>query len=128
LIKTGDIAELKFAAICMELGYVVSKPMTQDAKYDLIVDIDDCLFKIQVKSTSYQNTGNSRYYFNCMVCTRDLGGKRMYMTNEVDFFAVYVSPYNAWYLIPIDEITSKTIKLYPQKDLSTNRYQKYRIQ
>lgn len=34
----GDITELQVSAYFLKLGYVVSKPLTQDSKYDLIID------------------------------------------------------------------------------------------
>ena len=46
----GDVTELLVSAYLLKLGYVVSKPLTQDSKYDLIVDINHKLIRIQVKT------------------------------------------------------------------------------
>ena len=35
----GDVTELLVSAYLLELGYLVSKPLTQDSKYDLIVEV-----------------------------------------------------------------------------------------
>ena len=45
----GDLAELKVAAMFAEKGYFVSKPLTDNAPYDLIID-DGSLKKVQVKA------------------------------------------------------------------------------
>lgn len=49
--QQGDTAELKFMLLNQELGYTVSKPFGDNAKYDLIVDTCMELQRIQVKST-----------------------------------------------------------------------------
>lgn len=45
----GDLAELKVAAMFAEKGCFVSKPLTDNAPYDLIID-DGSLKRIQVKA------------------------------------------------------------------------------
>lgn len=46
----GDLAELKVACYFAELGYVVSKPIGDNASYDLIIDTGVSLKKVQVKA------------------------------------------------------------------------------
>ena len=45
----GDLAELKIATDLVEQGYYVSRPMTDNAPYDLIVDVRGVLKKVQIK-------------------------------------------------------------------------------
>jgi len=47
--RKGDIAELAVAKKFLELGYWVSYPFGDDAPYDLVVDIDGELKRVQVK-------------------------------------------------------------------------------
>lgn len=47
--RKGDIAELAVAKKFLELGYWVSLPFGDDAPYDLIIDMNNELKKIQVK-------------------------------------------------------------------------------
>ena len=51
----GDYAELKVAAYFASKGHFVSRPLTDNAPYDLIVDIDGKLLKVQVKSRKSRN-------------------------------------------------------------------------
>ncbi len=51
----GDVAELAVATRYLELGYWVSKPFGDDAPYDLIVDFNGELKRIQVKHVKPKN-------------------------------------------------------------------------
>jgi len=127
LTNNGNIAELKFALLCIEQGIPVSKPLFDIAKYDMIIDIKGCLLRIQIKSTQYLNKGKYTHYYNCMVSAGS-NGKIKYSKNDIDFIAAYVIPEDAWYIIPIEEINTHSIKLYPHRENCNHRYEKYRIQ
>lgn len=123
----GDIAELEFAILCMELGYIVSKPLTQISKYDFVLDVNGRLFKIQVKSTSSKFPANGKSYaYNAVTCS-GRSVKRFYSNKQVDYVAIHVVPLDTWYLIPIDEIKTKTIKLYPHRENCDMKYEKYKL-
>ena len=57
---TGDLAEMMVATELIRRGYFVSKPLTNGAPYDLLVDTDDGVKKIQVKSANTTPTGALR--------------------------------------------------------------------
>lgn len=50
--RKGDIATTQAIATFTRLGYDVSVPITESAKYDLIVDTPDGLKRVQVKYSS----------------------------------------------------------------------------
>lgn len=50
--RKGDIALTKAIATFTEFGYDVSLPVTESASYDLVVDVDNALYRVQVKYTS----------------------------------------------------------------------------
>ena len=50
-VSIGDIGESVGIAEFVKAGFAVSKPLTNNARYDLIVDIKNKLYKVQVKST-----------------------------------------------------------------------------
>lgn len=50
----GNIGIGKAIAHFTELGYIVSIPLTDSQKYDLIVDIDSLLYRVQVKTTTFK--------------------------------------------------------------------------
>ena len=122
----GDSAELRFMLLNHELGYVVSKPFGDNAKYDLIVDTGSNLERIQVKSTRRKETSFGMDCYNCLVCS-GADSKQQYTEKDIDYIAIYVITENAWYKIPIKEIKGKTVKLYPHRVPQRNTYEKYRI-
>jgi hypothetical protein len=50
--RKGDIAVSQAIATFTKLGYDVAIPLTESASYDLIVDIERVLFRIQVRYIS----------------------------------------------------------------------------
>lgn len=99
----GDVTELLVSAYLLKLGYVVSKPLTQDSKYDLIVDVNHNLLRVQIKTArlNSKTTGES-IMFNCRSTTNNVREckQRYYSSEDIDYFATYWKNYV--YLIPVD--------------------------
>ena len=95
-VKQGEISEQIFAVKCFaEHGYMVSQP-NGTADYDLVVDVNGSLKKVQVKS-SIKGDGNVN------ICKGNNGigkGKYPYPEENVDFFAIHCIYQNEWYIIP----------------------------
>ena len=109
----GTITELQVATYLLSLGYNVSQPLTQDSKYDLIVDVNHKLIRLQVK-TARQNeaTQGESIRFNCRSTTGNVREcrQRYYSEEDVDYFATFWK--NEVFLVPISECSSeKTIWL-----------------
>ena len=121
----GAITELEVATYLLKKGYVVSQPLVQDSKYDLIVDTNNHLYRLQVKTARKhpKNQGKS-IVFNCRTTTNNVREckQRYYSDEEVDFFATYWD--NQVFLIPIKECSSeKTLWLEkPTNPNSTYAY------
>lgn len=124
--QQGDTTELRFMLLNHELGYIVSKPFGDNAKYDLIVDTGKELQRVQVKSTRRKETSSGMDCYNCLVCS-GADSKQQYSKEDIDYIAIYVIPEDAWYKIPITEVKGKTVKLYPHRQSQRNTYEKYRI-
>lgn len=106
----GDITELLVSAKLLGLGYVVSKPLTQDSKYDLIIDVNHQLIRLQVKTARLaHNTKGESIKFNCRSTTNNVREckQRYYSVEEVDYFATYWE--NEVYLVPINECSSEKV-------------------
>lgn len=86
-------------------GYTVSLPLTDSQDYDLVVDIDDVLGRVQVKTTTFK-TGE--YY---RVNLRVFGGNRSGQTvkhfdnTKVEYLFVYTEA-GEQYFIPSSAITT----------------------
>lgn len=79
----GDIAELRFAAYFASKGYYVSKPLTDNAPYDLIID-DGKLLKVQIKSRTEVKGKIEVQLFTSMVKYR-----YTYTESDFDIIGVY---------------------------------------
>ena len=132
----GERAECAFAWQAMEHGLTVSKPYGDSAPYDFIVDSPrshstqypapstkdgrEKLWRVQVKSAASLSKGQTY-----QASTRHFSNR--YRLDEVDFFAVWVRPLNAWYIVPAEKIVPATSAcFYPQNRNSRGKYEKYR--
>ena len=48
---------------CLEAGYLISKPLFDNARYDFILDTGEKLLRIQVKTSTW-NEDHSAFTFN----------------------------------------------------------------
>jgi hypothetical protein len=97
----GDLSELEVARALARAGYLVSKPLGDSYRYDLIIDDGDVLSRVQVK------TGRLRgavIKFACSSSHSHRGGvsSRSYR-GEVEYFAVYCPDTDKVYLLPESE-------------------------
>lgn len=120
--ELGDIAELSFMHRAKIAGFTLLTPYSSDCAYDLAVEYNGKISKIQIKCTNvtHQNTVGKFYR---IVCSKGSDSKKFYTSKEVDYFAFYIMPIQQFYIIPFKEINSKNIKLYPDK--KDHKYSKY---
>ena len=52
--KQGDLGVAAAIAHYMNQGYVVCFPLTDTARYDLVVDKNGKLYRVEIKTTNYQ--------------------------------------------------------------------------
>lgn len=102
-MSNGYAAEALFDYLATDKGFTVSRPLAH-ARYDRIVDHKGKLTRIQIKMT-----GNSRGKGSYWVQTS--GVKRTMYNDSVDYFAIYIKPECAWFIIPVGEITGAAIHL-----------------
>lgn len=80
-----EAAELLFSARCMELGYMVSSPLSGKSPYDVIVDCNGILRRIQIKTSNFTTKG--RYSFRLQ---KKSGGEIVsYSEQDCDFVVVH---------------------------------------
>lgn len=100
--QVGDLAESKFIARCIEKGYSVSKPFGEDQRYDLIVDQNNNLFRVQVKATWGKETEPSVLHFNTC-STNSHTGHKGYTKKSIDAFGLYSRRTDSCYWVPVEE-------------------------
>lgn len=120
--SVGNIVELQCLSKFTELGYEVSIPYGNGARYDFIADIDGKMLRIQCKSCSHpkkKNSIESDYDFSAIqiiTSSQTTNTKKTvrhnYSPEDIDYFATY---YNGKvYLISVNECSStKTLRFSP---------------
>ncbi|MBV8068142.1 MAG: hypothetical protein JO113_09195 [Candidatus Eremiobacteraeota bacterium] len=114
--SVGELSELIVALALTRVGYVIAKPLGENARYDLVIDRDGRLSRVQVKTGRLRNgailfnTYSSHTHRKGVAC-------RPY-TNEIDFFGVYCPELGSVYLIPIADTArlSGTIRVKATKN------------
>lgn len=88
-------------------GYVVSLPLNDTQKYDLIVDLNNTLSRISVK-TSRHISENNTYEVNLRSCGGASGKNivRHFDKNSCEYIFIYTGD-NKIYLIPSTQIEAK---------------------
>ena len=119
--ERGEWVELQFMADAASHGYHVLKPCGDSLEYDVAVEHNSDMIRVQVKSSSVRNgTG----YF-CQF-RRNWLVKEPYSIDELDIFATYIIPEKIWYLIPAAVLLTPPRKLgitvCPMTALRKNRY------
>jgi hypothetical protein len=107
----GDIAETKVLAELIEQGYAVSIPYGDNQRYDLLVDDDGEIHRVQVKNGAMED-GCVR--FECKTAYTDHNGERKYHSydsSEIDAYAVWSSEQQSVYWIPIEDAGSSAMRL-----------------
>lgn len=112
----GELSELIVAFALSRAGYFVSKPFGENTRYDLVIDKDGTLSRVQVKTGRLRNgailfnTYSSHYHRH--------GGSCKPYTNDIDFFGVYCPQLRSVYLIPIEDTAklSGTIRVSETKN------------
>lgn len=107
-IKKGLLTELQCELDFSRMGFIVSKPITSDSRYDYIVDLKGKLLKIQCKTGASYNTEETAFSFLC--CSTNWNSKSVhsYTKNEIDYY--YIVFKNKSYLFPV-ELGNKKMKI-----------------
>lgn len=108
----GNLTEQKCFVKCLEAGYLISKPLFDNARYDFILDTGKKLLRIQVKTSTW-NEDKSAFTFNgYSQHSTGNGNKRMKYTNkEIDYFMTEKD--GKFYLYPAEEdgFVSKCLRI-----------------
>jgi len=104
--ERGEWVELLFMAAAELHGYHVLKPWGDCLEYDVAVEEHGNMLRVQIKSSSARNGTGYLCQFR-----RNYLINKPYSLDDVDLFATYVIPEDAWYLIPASVIQLPTVKV-----------------
>lgn len=120
--RKGLVTELQCQLYFTSLGYNVSIPLGEDCKYDFIVDIENTLYKVQVKTCTIEENGIT-IKMTSSYLTKDGSVSYNYNKDEIDFFTTYYR--NECYLIPTIKDASRK-KLFFNKTKNSSFIEDYK--
>tara|TARA_R110002020_G_scaffold1680_1_gene7649 strand:- start:50 stop:382 length:333 start_codon:yes stop_codon:yes gene_type:complete len=102
----------------------VAQPLGDYLPYDLLVDTELEIHRIQIKTTSTQDTHQpGRFTFTL----RRSSDAPIYNADNVDFFGLVVLPVATIYIVPQSAMADRQkAHVYPENSDSTGQFETYR--
>ena len=101
----ADIAESAAVTGLLKRGFKVLKPIGDRLPYDLALDIDGKLVRIQVKS-AWERNGVYIVDSRRTKTNRHLMLRQRYSSKDFDFALLYIEDLDVFYIMPINIFTS----------------------
>jgi hypothetical protein len=120
--QNGAIAESKATSILYEEGLLVSVPQFREVRYDLVVDSDGELYRVQVKRGYESEKGTLRAELR----SRNQHGNTKYSDDDFDALIIYNPENGECYWLWQKEITADQISIYTKDWDSLNSANKAR--
>jgi hypothetical protein len=117
--ERGEWAELYFMMLALEWNLKVSRPFGVAGRYDVGVEGEHGVVRVQVKSTIYRRRGDC-YSLNVMGPQR-----KPYAPGTVDFFAILLIPIDDWYIIPFEALGRENCTIHFTPKSERQKYGKY---
>src|SRR5207302_1528171 len=121
--QKGAVAEAAITSAAIQLGFVVLRPACEGGRYDLAIDMDPALLRVQCKLARRLDGVLSVNLQTCRYTPRGYV-RTSYATNEIDAVAAYSPHLNSCFLIPIDEAAGRRVihlRLDPTKNNQAER-------
>lgn len=118
----GLSTELQCQLFFTQLGYNVSVPLGEDCRYDMIVDLEGILLRVQVKHATINEKGitiSTKSAQCSMTQTKNL----KYSKEEIDYFATFYD--NNCYLIKVEECSTQKTLAFEKTQQSQNYIKDY---
>lgn len=97
----GDIAEVTAILQALKRNFIVSKPIGDRAKYDLIFDNGQKLLKIQVKKAYTQSKSSYKVLVKKSNTNRKEVKYTRYIETDFDFALLYLEDLDLFYVVPV---------------------------
>ena len=118
-VSIGDLGESYAIMKFTQVQAIVSKPLTNNARYDLIIEYNGKLYRTQVKTTSEIKDGKMEFATKTTNYFKGNWKSNPYTHDEIDLFFLYCIE-NNWcgLYIPEEETIPQnlTIRLEPSKN------------
>lgn len=101
----GAQTELQCITYLHGLGYDVSIPWGDNARYDFILDVNHKLYKIQSKTSNKIEDGVYKFQTRSTYINSQGSRTAQYTEDDVDFFCTFID--NKCYLVPLSETNKR---------------------
>lgn len=102
----GDVTELQCVLSFQKRGYYCSIPFSGSCRYDVVVDINNKLYRIQCKSSKFhEEDGTLRMSATRSTTNTQKTTRYQYTKDEIDFFYTFWNGYE--FLIPVEEVSTE---------------------
>ena len=99
----GDIAEQAVVLHALKKGWGVLKPIGDRLPYDLVLDINGSLVKLQIKSAWFNQQKQNFVVDNRRTKTnRRIMLRSTYTKDDFDFAVIYLEEKDIFYVIPVE--------------------------
>ena len=130
-VLKGDISKACVVAKLLKEGFTILEPISENSRYDLVIDLNGKFLRIQIKTIYYKND-KKVYEMACYSTTRRNKKhiKAIYTEEEVDYIIGYNPEKDEMYTFPIRDINGRNQIVFRNKrranqysPLDTNKYQ-----
>ena len=97
----GSRGEHRFESYFLDNGIFLAKPDKDLFRIDYIVEWNDQLVRVNVKTLHRRGARGRKGEFMCSTCTTSPGGFRLYTPDEIDYFGVVSLEYDHIWMIPL---------------------------
>ena len=119
--QIGDISEQKFILHCLVNEVPVCKPIGNNLPYDFIIDYNNTLLKIQVK-TAYKGNAQDSWIFNTKSSSKNYNEVTTHnYIGLIDYFAVINSESENVVFVPIDKAAKGSMAIYYSETPKSNQ-------
>lgn len=118
----GYALELEFAAECMKRGGYVSTPVGDNAPYDLIVQANYRLYRVQCKSSSESQEGSSIYHVSTSRPRVVDGNVKFIKLCPLEIDIVVTRAEGDWYFFNNIEELPISLKVYPSAEENERKW------
>jgi len=88
-VSIGDYGEALALVNFLSKGAIVSKPLSNNARYDLVVEINHKIYRVQVKATNAVKDGKMEFATKTTNYTKGSWKSVPYSTRDIDIFFLY---------------------------------------
>jgi hypothetical protein len=106
----GEVSEYNTIAKLLEEGYKVYDGCTENDKVDLVVEKDNGLKKVQVKTVRHEGDKLAMSVSSSIVNMSETR-RESYSENDIDFFIGFCPKNSKFYKIPVEETGKSKITL-----------------